>query len=254
MDRPKPEASGRVAVLLIGDELLSGRTRDINLQTIAAALAPLGLQVGEARIVSDDHERIVAAVRALSGAYRYLFTTGGIGPTHDDITAQAVADAMGAELEINDQARAVIEARHGGALNEARLRRGRIPAGASLIANPVSGAPGFQIGNVFVMAGVPKICEAMLGDVLPRLEGGELIVSVSVAIPGAREGDIAAQLGRLADELQEAGANISIGSYPYFRSVADHGVELVARGAPGDALDDVQAQLQAIAARRDETD
>lgn len=250
MSDPKGEsehvaAGSRVvtaAVLLIGDELLSGRTRDINLQTIAQALGPIGVRVVHAQVVGDEHERIVEAVRALSEGHDYVFTTGGIGPTHDDITADAVAAAMDAPLRIDPEARRIIEERHSGELNEARLRMARIPEGATLIANPVSGAPGFQIGNVFVMAGVPKICEAMLGDVLPRLKGGERIESFSVKLPGGREGDLAQALG----ELQAEHEGVSFGSYPYFRAVDDYGVEIVARAEPGPALDEAKAALKRL--------
>ena len=156
------------AVILIGDELLSGRTRDINLQNIAEFLAPIGIQVAEARIVSDVQEHIVAAVNALRTTYDYVFTTGGIGPTHDDITADSIAAAFGVSIDVRQDALDIISERYrqtGVELTPARMRMARIPEGAVLVANPVSGAPGFQMENVFVMAGVPSIARAMLEDV-----------------------------------------------------------------------------------------
>jgi molybdenum cofactor synthesis domain-containing protein len=161
-------------VVLIGDELLSGRTQDSNLQTIARFLAPLGVQVTQARVVADVPDAIVEAVHALRTHCTYVFTTGGIGPTHDDKTADSIAQAFGVGIDVREDARAILIEHYGGAdkLNEARLRMARIPDGASLIANPVSKAPGFQLGNVFVMAGVPSIMRGMLEDIAPRLEGG----------------------------------------------------------------------------------
>ncbi|MEM6627176.1 MAG: molybdopterin-binding protein [Pseudomonadota bacterium] len=229
------------AVALIGDELLSGRTQDVNLKTIAEFLAPVGIQIAEARVLSDDHERIASAVRDLARTYDYVFTTGGIGPTHDDITADAVAAAFGRPIDIRDDARAILEARYAETdveLTPARLRMARIPDGASLIDNPVSGAPGFQLENVFVMAGVPVIVKGMLQDVGHRLEGGAIVLSRTVRGKGLREGDIGEALGTLQDAMPE----LSFGSYPWFRA-GDNGANLVVRGVDANALDDAVAAL-----------
>jgi molybdenum cofactor synthesis domain-containing protein len=223
----------KAAVLLIGDELLCGRTQDVNLQTIAKFLAPLGVQVAEARMVADAPEEIAAAVNVLRTKYDYVFTTGGIGPTHDDKTADAIAAAFGVPIGVRDDARAILEAHYKGAsnLNAARLRMARIPDGASLIANPVSKAPGFQLGNVFVMAGVPSIMRGMLEDVGRRIEGGAVVRSFTVRAKGMREGDIAAGL----EALEQAAPGVSFGSYPWF-SPEGYGVHLVARSADQAAL------------------
>jgi len=234
----------KAAVLLIGDELLSGRTQDVNLQTIARFVAPLGVQIAEARVVPDVIEEIAAAVNALRVRYDYVFTTGGIGPTHDDKTADAIAAAFGVSIGVRDDARAILEAHYKGAqhLNEARLRMARIPDGATLIANPVSRAPGFQLGNVFVMAGVPSIMRGMLEDVGPRLNGGAVVESRIVRGKGVREGDIAAGLEKL-----EAAANgaVSFGSYPWF-SPDGYGLHLVARSADPEALDKAAHDLSVL--------
>ncbi len=235
----------RAAVLIIGDELLSGRTQDTNLRTIANFLAPLGIQVAEARVVSDAPEDIAAAVNALRAAYAYVFTTGGIGPTHDDKTADAIAAAFGVPIGVRDDARAILAAHYGAhtELNEARLRMARIPEGATLIANPVSKAPGFQLGNVFVMAGVPSIMRAMLEDVAPRLERGAVVQSVTVRAAGLREGDLAAPL----EALQRAEPAVSFGSYPWYAPPDGFGVHLVARSPDAAALARGQAGLLALA-------
>jgi molybdenum cofactor synthesis domain-containing protein len=215
---------------LIGDELLSGRTRDTNLRTIAQFLAPLGVQVREARVVADVHEEIVAALNALRAKHDYVLTTGGIGPTHDDITADAVAAAFGLALVEREDMLAILRERYGSdpaALNAARRRMARAPLEAKLILNPVSGAPGFQVENVFVMAGVPGIMRGMLEDVGPRLEGGSVVRSRSVRGRGVKEGDIGAPLAALQGALQ----GVSLGSYPFFRTGEDFGVVLVARSA-----------------------
>jgi molybdenum cofactor synthesis domain-containing protein len=234
----------KAAVLLIGDELLSGRTQDVNLQTIAKFLAPLGVQVAEVRVVPDVIAEIVAAVNALRAKYDYVFTTGGIGPTHDDKTADALAAAFGVRIDVRDDARAILEAHYKGrtSLNESRLRMARIPDGASLIANPVSKAPGFQIGNVFVMAGVPSIMRGMLEDVSHRIEGGAIVRARTVRAKGVPEGDIADGLGAL-----EAAANgaVAFGSYPWF-TPEGFGVHLVARSADPAALEKATADLMAM--------
>jgi molybdenum cofactor synthesis domain-containing protein len=235
------------AVLLIGDELLSGRTQDTNLQTIAKFLAPLGVQIAEARIVSDVETEIAAQLNDLRARHTYVFTTGGIGPTHDDKTADAVALAFGAHIDVRADARAILEAHYKSTagLNEARLRMARIPDGASLIANPVSKAPGFQMENVFVMAGVPTIMRAMLEDVATRVQGGAVVHTRTVRGRGVREGDLAANLRA----LQEKWPQVSLGSYPWYggsESMGAFGAHLVARGSDITALEAVTAELLAL--------
>jgi molybdenum cofactor synthesis domain-containing protein len=218
---PAPTA----AILIIGDEILSGRTRDSNVASIATFLAPLGIDVVEVRIVSDDENAIINALNALRITYTYVFITGGIGPTHDDITADAIARAFGVAIDHRADAVAILTQRYGeDGLNEARLRMARIPDGASLIANPVSGAPGFQLGNVFVMAGVPGIMAGMLQDIGHRLETGSVVHTVTWRGIGLREGEIAAALGQLAKDMP----NVSFGSYPWFNDQG-HGTHIVAR-------------------------
>jgi len=238
-----PQREVKAAVLLIGDELLSGRTQDVNLQTIAKFLAPLGVQVAEARVVPDVPEEIVAAVNALRQQYDYVFTTGGIGPTHDDKTADAMAAAFGVNIDVREDARSILEAHYKGAqnLNEARLRMARIPDGARLIANPVSKAPGFQIGNVFVLAGVPSIVRGMLQDVVDRIEGGAVVRSITVRGRGVKEGDIAEGLTQLEAETPA----VSFGSYPWF-TPEGFGLHLVARSADAQALTKAGEDLQAL--------
>jgi molybdenum cofactor synthesis domain-containing protein len=234
------QAMPTAAMLVIGDEILSGRTRDANMHHLAKALTDHGIRLEEVRVVADVHDRIVAAIRALSSTYDHLFTSGGIGPTHDDITADAVAEAMGARLDIRDDARAILQAhydRSGQELNAARLRMARVPEGATLIDNPVSAAPGFTLGNVHVMAGVPSIFEAMLAGVLPTLTGGPPMLSQSLRVQRG-EGDIAAVLGDLA----AANPEVSIGSYPFQRDGA-HGSNVVVRSQDGAAVDRVMAEL-----------
>lgn len=230
------------AICLIGDELLSGRTRDINTQTIARFLAPYGIPVKEVRIVPDEQDRIVDAVNTLRAAYTYVFTTGGIGPTHDDITADAIAAAFEVSIGEHPDALALLAARYaamGTEFTPARRRMARVPNGASLIVNPVSGAPGFQTGNVFTLAGVPQIVEGMLGDIGHRLQSGQVVHSVTVRGSNLREGDMAEALSDLSDQY---GA-VSIGSYPWFRTREDHGVALIARGTEKPVLSEVAEAL-----------
>jgi molybdenum cofactor synthesis domain-containing protein len=230
------------AVILIGDEVLSGRTQDKNLQEIARFLAPLGISVVECRTIADEEDVIVDAVNTLRARVNYVFTTGGIGPTHDDITADAIARAFGVGIDVRADALAVIEEwyeKTGTPLNESRKRMARIPDGATMIKNPVTGAPGIHIGNVFVMAGVPAITRGMLEDVAHRLEGGAVTKSRSVKGDNLREGDIATSLGA----LQAQYPHVSIGSYPYFLDMKDgkirRGTHLVARSSDEAALDAV---------------
>jgi molybdenum cofactor synthesis domain-containing protein len=237
-----PDRNVTAAVLLIGDEILSGRTQDVNLQMIAKFLAPLGVQVAEARVIADVPEEIIEAVNALRARHDYVFTTGGIGPTHDDKTADAVAAAFGIGIDVRADARAILEAQYKkGALNDARLKMARIPDGASLIANPVSKAPGFQIGNVFVLAGVPSIMRGMLEDIPHRIEGGKIVRARTVRGKGVREGEIAAELAA----LEEAASTVTFGSYPWF-SPDGYGLHLVARSADAAALDQAAADLKAL--------
>ena len=206
-------AQPTAAVLLIGDEILSGRTKDKNLGFIADYMTALGIDLREARLVPDVEDEIVAALNALRQRYTYVFTTGGIGPTHDDITADAVARAFGVPCEHDPRAVEILLAyfkEMGREANEARMRMARMPRGASLIENPVSRAPGFQMGNVFVMAGVPKIMNAMMEDVATRLTRGVPMTSKTVEFRGG-EGDAAKPLG----EIQKAYPSVVIGSYPF---------------------------------------
>jgi molybdenum cofactor synthesis domain-containing protein len=222
------------AVLLIGDELLSGRTQDVNLQTIAKFIAPLGVQIAEARVVADIEEEIIAAVNALRARYDYVFTTGGIGPTHDDKTADSIARAFGASIDVREDALAILKAHYGAdrPMNEARLRMARIPEGASLVANAVSRAPGFQLGNVFVMAGIPAVARAMLDDIGPRLAGGAVVKARTVRGVGVREGDLAAGL----EALEQNSPGVTFGSYPFYTNEG-YGSNLVARSDDPAALD-----------------
>jgi molybdenum cofactor synthesis domain-containing protein len=220
------------AVLVIGDEILSGRTQDSNTSHIARVLGTLGIDLKEARVVPDDRGEIVAALNALRARYSYVFTTGGIGPTHDDITADAVAAAFGVGIDYHPEALALLAPRYKpGEFHDMRKRMARIPLGGTLVKNPVSVAPGFRIGNVFVMAGVPNIMRAMLDEIAPTLERGALVHSATVQARIA-EGRIAPGLA----ELQKAHPELALGSYP-FTSEEGHGVQLVARGRDADVVE-----------------
>ncbi len=237
------------AVLIIGDEILSGRTQDTNLNAIARYLGTHGVEVAEARVVGDDEEEIVAAVNHLRERYDYLVTTGGIGPTHDDITADCVAKAFGVALHEHPEIIAMMEARWGYELNAARRRMARVPDGGTLVKNPVQGPPGFQIGNVFVLAGVPSIMRGMLEDVGHRLKGGAVVISRTLRVDGSGEGVIAAPLEGVA----KAHPDLSLGSYPFF-SNEGYGSNLVIRGRDADevarAVDDLEAALAAAGVTR----
>jgi molybdenum cofactor synthesis domain-containing protein len=241
-----PGARARIVtacVLLIGDELLSGRTRDANLSYIATHLNRIGIQVREARVIPDIEEVIVVTVNEARARYDYVFTTGGIGPTHDDITADAVARAFGVGIDFNPEALAILEAHYkmtGGEFTPARRRMARIPEGASLIANPVSKAPGFQIGNVFVMAGVPMVMQVMLDSIGGRLEGGATMQSRTVS-GQIGEGQIAERLG----ELQKRHPDVGIGSYPYYRGRV-FGTSLVMRSTDSLALERAADEVAAL--------
>ena len=241
MTEPAPVTA---AVLVIGDEILSGRTKDRNIGTIAERLTEIGVDLREVRVVPDVAEEIVAAVDALRARYTYLFTTGGIGPTHDDITADSIASAFGVGIGIDERARAMLLERHRPEdLNEARLRMARIPDGADLIPNPVSRAPGFSIGNVFVMAGVPQIMSAMLDQVLPGLTPGARMIAETVEAGRIPEGAFAGALS----EIARAHAGVSIGSYP---SMTQDGFSnrVVVRGRDAQAVAAAHEAVEAMLA------
>lgn len=232
------------AVLLIGDELLSGRTQDANLAYIAKFLAAYGIDVREARTVPDLETEIVAALNTLRTRYTYVFTTGGIGPTHDDITADAVGRAFGLGVDYHPEALALLEPRYKpGEFNMMRRRMARTPQGASLIRNSVSTAPGFQIGNVFVLAGIPMIMRAMLEDVGPRLERGTLVSTATIAAL-VGEGRIAAALAA----IQREHAGVAVGSYPMFSETGPV-VHLVVRGRDADEVATTAHAIEAALAQ-----
>lgn len=236
---PNPTA----AMLVIGDEILSGRTRDANMHYLAGQLTERGIDLKEVRVVSDDAPAIVIAVRALAGGYDNVFTSGGIGPTHDDITADCIATAFEDTIDVRDDARALLQAhydRSGQELNEARLRMARIPSRACLIDNPVSTAPGFSIENVHVMAGVPSVFQAMVASVLPSLTGGAPLLSRTLRLIRG-EGDIAGPLGKFAQDYPA----LSVGSYP-FQKDGVYGSNIVVRGSEAQVLDAAMAELGAI--------
>ena len=230
------------AMLVIGDEILSGRTRDANMYHLAGQLTEQGIDLKEVRVVSDDPKAIIAAVQSLSDSYSHVFTSGGIGPTHDDITADCIAKAFGVHIDVRDDARAILQAHYDAQkqpLNKARLRMARIPVGASLIDNPVSKAPGFTLKNVHVMAGVPSIFQAMTASVLPSLTGGQPLISQTYRVERG-EGDIALPLGALAEAFPE----LSIGCYP-FQKDGLFGANVVIRGTDFGMLDQAMARLKA---------
>ena len=230
------------AILVIGDEILSGRTQDTNSGTIARFLTALGIDLKEVRVVGDVEAEIVAGLNALRARYDFVFTTGGIGPTHDDITADAVARAFDVGIGYHPEAYALLEARYPpGEFNEMRKRMARVPHGASLVANSVSGAPGFHIGNVYVMAGVPMVMRAMLEAIAPELPRDVAVTSVTIeaAIP---EGTIAPGLA----SLQKSHPDVSIGSYPFYREgkTQPFGAQLVIRGRDAGAVERAAAGLE----------
>lgn len=219
------------AILIIGNEILSGRTQDINLNMIAQKLAAIGVRLLEARVVPDIETEIVAAINALRARYDYVLTTGGIGPTHDDITAACIAGAFGVPLVEHPEARARLLAHYTHAnLNEARLRMARVPQGAALIDNPVSTAPGFRIENVYVLAGVPHIAAAMMDNVVAQLKHGPAIHSTAIS-GTVTESTIAEELRVIAAAYPQ----LDIGSYPWFRQ-GRYGTTLVARGTDNEAV------------------
>jgi molybdenum cofactor synthesis domain-containing protein len=235
------------AVLVIGDEILSGRTKDKNIGFIAEYLTALGIDLKEVRVVPDDEAEIVTALNALRRRYSYVFTTGGIGPTHDDITVDCVAKAFGVPLEFHPEAVRIISERAaalGTGMNEARMRMARIPRGAALVPNKVSGAPGFQIGNVIVMAGVPAIMQAMLDAVAPNLKTGVKMLSETIRAD-AREGDVGTELGIVA----KTHADVSIGSYPFFDEKMGPNTNIVVRAREPQKLAAALADVEAMLAR-----
>ncbi|MGC1780520.1 MAG: molybdopterin-binding protein [Xanthobacteraceae bacterium] len=235
------------AVLVIGDEILSGRTKDKNIGYIAEYLTNLGIDLKEVRVVADEEPEIVAAINALRARYTYLFTTGGIGPTHDDITADCVAKALGVVLEYHPRAVEIMQARAaatGGTMNEARMRMTRIPAGGELVLNKVSGAPGFRIGNVIVMAGIPSVMQAMLEYVTPSLKTGVRMLSESVRAD-CREGDIGTALGAIA----KANPDVIIGSYPFQNDNGTANTNVVVRSRDPQKLAAAKAAVEAMLLR-----
>jgi molybdenum cofactor synthesis domain-containing protein len=229
------------ALVVIGDEILSGRTQDRNIAQVAVWLNEQGIRLAEVRVVPDDRQRIAEAVNALRTAHDYLFTTGGIGPTHDDITVDSIAAAFGVPVVVHPEARRILEdyyAARGSELTEARLRMARVPQGAELIANPTSGAPGVRIGNVYILAGVPHIAASMLEALSGSLEGGRPMVSVTLGAYAA-ESDV-------ADLLREAEGRhpgVSVGSYPFFRD-GRYGANFVMRSEDGEAARRCGEELQ----------
>lgn len=233
------------AILVIGDEILSGRTKDQNIGFIADYLTAVGIDLKEVRIVPDIEEEIIAGVNALRHRYTYLFTTGGIGPTHDDITADSVAKAVGVGIDVDERAVDLLLTRlKREDLNEARLRMCRIPDGADLITNPISAAPGFKLGNVMVMAGVPRIMQAMLTSVVETLETGAKMISETVEA-GLPEGAYAKGL----EETDKKYPEVSIGSYPHFNtSGGGFKNQIVLRSKDGDALAAAKADVETMLA------
>ena len=238
-----PSAAPTAALLIIGNEVLSGRTRDVNLQALGQALAPRGIRVVEARVVPDDAEAISRALGDLRRSVDYLFTSGGIGPTHDDITTETVAAHFGLTVEEHPEALALLLAQLGDAakLNAARRKMAMIPKGAALVDNPVSRVPGFRIDNVFVMAGVPDIFAAMVDGVKDGLAGGPPMLSQTRQMK-LREGDLATGLA----DVQKRFPLVEIGSYPYFRNDA-HGVNVVLRSIDAAALAEATEAVEDLA-------
>ena len=222
------------AILVIGDEILSGRTQDTNSNYIAKEMEMIGINTTQIRVIPDEKNIIIDSVNELRAKNDYLFTTGGIGPTHDDITADSIAEALKVDLEINIEAYDVLEKYYkkiGSEFNDVRQRMARTPKGATLIENSISAAPGFKIENVFVFAGIPKIMKSMLEDSIKHLNKGKLMHTISIKVD-AVEGDIAPVLKSLNDENE----NIKIGSYPFFNSNNDFGVSVVIRSIDKDFL------------------
>jgi molybdenum cofactor synthesis domain-containing protein len=231
---PAPKELVTAGLLVIGDEILSGRTKDKNIGYIAEYLTALGIDLMEVRVVGDEESAVIDALNALRHRYTYVFTTGGIGPTHDDITADCVAKAFGVSIDVDPRALAIMQERlasTGTEMNDARLRMTRIPKGADLVLNKVSGAPGMWIGNVIVMAGVPSIMQAMLDEVAPKLKTGVRMLAETIRAD-AREGDIGTQLG----EIAKAHPQVAIGSYPFFDPQRGANTNVVLRARDAEKL------------------
>ena len=246
MSRASPEIV-TAAILVIGDEILSGRTKDKNIGFIADYLTAIGIDLKEVRVVSDDESAIVEALNALRRKYTYVFTTGGIGPTHDDITADCVAKAFGVPIDYDPRAVAILQermAKMGTEMNEARMRMTRIPKGADLVLNKVSGAPGFWIDNVIVMAGVPSIMQAMLDEVAPKLKTGAKLLSETIRAD-AKEGDVGTELGLVAKAHPEA----IIGSYPFFDEKLGPNTNIVVRSRDAEKLKQVKGEVEKMLVR-----
>jgi molybdenum cofactor synthesis domain-containing protein len=247
-DARTPAGQGIVtaALLVIGDEILSGRTKDKNIGYIAEYLTAIGIDLKEVRVVSDDEAAIVEALNALRARHDYVFTTGGIGPTHDDITADSVAKAFGVPIDYHPEVVELLRVRfaeRGAEMNEARMRMARIPQGAALVHNKISTAPGFRIGNVIVMAGVPGIMQAMLDEVAPKLQTGVKMLSETVCAY-AREGDIGTELG----EIAKANPEVIIGSYPFMDDKFGPNTNVVIRSRDPARLAAVKAEVEAMLA------
>jgi molybdenum cofactor synthesis domain-containing protein len=235
------------ALIVIGDEILSGRTKDKNIGYVAEYLTNIGIDLKEVRVVPDEEPEIVAALNALRGRYSYVFTTGGIGPTHDDITADAVAKAFGVSIDYHPRAVEILRARvaqTGGVMNEARMRMARLPAGAELVLNKISAAPGFCIGNVIVMAGIPQVMQAMLEYVTPQLKTGAKMLSETVRAD-CREGDIGTELGAIA----AAHPGVVIGSYPFMDEKRGANTHVVMRSRHPQKLAAAKVAIEAMLAR-----
>src|SRR5579883_3155846 len=235
------------AILVIGDEILSGRTKDRNIGYIAEYLTNMGVELREARSVPDLEEEIVAALNALRARYTYVFTTGGIGPTHDDITAESVAKAFGVPINYHPQALEIMRARLaqvGAPMNEARMRMARVPEGATLVLNKISAAPGFWIDNVIVMAGVPQIMQAMLEYVAPKLRTGAKMLSEAVRAD-CREGDIGTEQG----EIARSHAGVGIGSYPFMDEQGAPNTHVVIRSRDPQKLAAAKAAVETMLRR-----
>ncbi|HEV8678141.1 MAG TPA: molybdopterin-binding protein [Stellaceae bacterium] len=237
---PKPQTV-TACVLIIGNEILSGRTQDANLAFLAQGLNEVGIRLREARVIADDPDAIVGTVNEARGKFDYVFTTGGIGPTHDDITSSCIAEAFGVPLVIHPEARRILESHYPpGGLNAARLRMAQVPEGAALLLNPISRAPGFRIGNVFVLPGVPQIMQAIFRELQHHLTGGAKVFSRSVSC-ALGEGTIAQDLAALQARYDD----LEIGSYPYFRR-SDFGVTLVVRGTERERIAAAVEELKGL--------
>lgn len=242
---PEPSAQADVAacLVIIGNEILSGRTQDANLAYLGAGLNDVGVRLLEVRVIPDVRQTIIDTINEVRRKFDYVFTTGGIGPTHDDITAEAVAGAFGVPIVRDPEAMARLVAYYATTtieLNEARMKMAEVPAGAALIENPVSGAPGFRIENVYVMAGVPRIMQAMFDSFKHELKGGRPMLTRTVVAP-IGEGTLAAGLGA----IQDAHPAVEIGSYPFYGG-GRFGTSLVARGRDADELDRVAEEIRAL--------